>query len=239
MDVLSKEIYDAKYVLQTVLKQFPVKNLKIQNQTQYRIDCKVFDEVYDVIYFLVDKSDVMLNEDDTCDIVLIQNEYSVHYFYADEETEMIRENIHRCILTDAYYAAHPERKIFSFDLLCLPAGSVLESDSCFTLRLLSSQIVRGSFMVFDVPKKSLYWVRNVCVEKEYAHVDLKFGTYEITYKNKATRWKDAKMEVQKEDIMQDFLNSKRASYFGLAPKSYYEFLKQEYAFSHLFANLDA
>lgn len=229
-----KEIYESKYLLQTVLKNYPVKDLKIQNQTHYRIDCKVFDDAYDVIYFLVDKSDVILNKDDTCDIVLTQKEYNVHYYYKDESVEMICLNIHRFIITDAYYAAYPERYVFSFDLLCVSEGSVSELDSTFLLRLLSSNVVLGSFIHYQIPKKALYWVNNKNVDKQYAHVELRYPEYDVVYKNKSTRWKDKKIQVRKEDLIRDFVNSKRAAYTGISPKMYVEYLLQEYEFSHLF-----
>ena len=53
-------------------------------------------------------------------------------------------------------------------------------------------------------------------------------------KNKSTRWKDKKIQVRKEDLIRDFVNSKRAAYTGISPKMYVEYLLQEYEFSHLF-----
>lgn len=235
---MSREIYDAKYVLQTVLKRFPVKDLRVENQAKYRIDLKVMDDIHDVIYFLVDKEDVTLNKDDTCDIILVQDEYAVHYFYADENEDMIRKMIHRCVITDAYYNAYPERKVFCFDLMCVPAGSVRELDATFALRLMSSNIVKGSFMTFAVPKKSLYWVRNEYAEKDYAHVDLSRNMYEIGYRNRDSHWKDAKLEVSKDRIIKDFLHAKRASYMSMSVREYEERLQGSYEDSNLFANLE-
>lgn len=235
--MMSEKLYDAKYVLQTVLRKFPVKDLRVENQLKYRIDMKVMDDVHDVIYFLVDKSDVFLNKDDTCDVILTQDEYSVHYFYMNEEMDMIRRNISRCTITDAYYRVYPERNVFGFDLMCIPSGAISELDSEFALRVLSYSLAQGSFITFTVPKKSLYWVHNEYAGKEYAHVDLKRHIYELTFKNKDTRWKDKVIEVSKEDLIQDFIHAKRSYYYCLSPKVYQERLLDSYAYSCLFANL--
>lgn len=230
---MEKSIFDTKYLVQTVLRRFPRKSLRPGKLNMYQIYMDIFDDTLDAICFYVPKTDVEYDDTEFCTILLTQKEYEVSYYSKDEDVEMVKERIHRFVITDAYYHAHPELQYHFFDLMCVQKNAVYEAEDVFTITFLSTNIVKNTPITFSVLKKNLHWV--LSDEKtKYAHVDLKQRMYRVTFKNKQTRWRESNLDVTSDAIIADFLNSKRAAYEGVSPKTYMAFLEQEYVFSRLF-----
>ena len=235
-----EEIYYAKYMLQTVLKKFLIKDLRPGKFDMYQINCDIFDDKFDVICFYVPKSDVIMINDKYCEVLLTQKEYEVFYYQKDDSVDVVRENINRCIIADAYYKAHPDKYQFRFDLMCVSSGAILESNDSFSITFMSTKIAPNSFVTFSVSKQSVHWIydKEHVLDNQYAHIDLNYQIYSVAYKSKETRWKEVSIDVTKDDIIHDFLNSKRAMFFDVLPKKYIEYLQQEYEFSCLFQEID-
>ena len=65
---MTQDVYDVKYRVQTILRDFLVKDLRPGKADKFEISCRVFDDAYDMICFYVPKSDVVMHDDKvTCD----------------------------------------------------------------------------------------------------------------------------------------------------------------------------
>lgn len=226
-------VFDTKYVVQTVLRKFPRKELHPGKRNMYRICMSVFDDTLDMAYFYVPSKDVEFKDDMSCTVLLTQDTYDVYYCSKSEEIDVVRDSVHRFVLTDAYYHVYSERKCALFDMFCVSKRAIYELDDSFVVTFLSSEIAQDTFIRFSVPKKRLYWVQDCGME--YAHIDLGQNFYGVTFKNKATHWREHTEDVFSDVIALDFLNSKRAACASVSPKLYAAFLEQEYVYSKLFS----
>ena len=73
---MTQDVYDVKYRVQTILRDFLVKDLRPGKADKFEISCRVFDDAYDMICFYVPKADVVMHDDKvTCDVYLMEPVY--------------------------------------------------------------------------------------------------------------------------------------------------------------------
>lgn len=236
---MTQDVYDVKYRLQTILRDFLVKDLRPGKADKFEISCRVFDDAYDMICFYVPKSDVVMHDDKvTCDVYLMEPVYDMYYYGVDEETEddmlLMIQPVHRYTITDAYYDIYPEREYQKFDLMCMKEKAINEDEHSFMISFLSTFIVPNTFITFVVKKDDLYWTHNEYAKDE-AHVNFNSDMITIYYKNKSTGWKGRSVVETREHVMRDFLNYKRSIYSKIPAREYLDFLQAERKISHLFA----